>query len=101
MTARKQMMHAFLSEGGYSPPGSLDGGVEAAKPWFSAIYHGEQRTPTLQERLEFVLNFYGIKVTNAQMKSLVHRFGELGLLLGPVPTPYIAGTLAVLSRQYP
>ena len=101
MTARKTFMHKYLTKLGCNPPASLDAGFDAAKPWFHAIYHGEQRTPTLEERLEFVLNYFGIRLTSAQIEPLAHEFGELGLMLGPVPTPHIAETLALLSNQYP
>jgi putative hydrolase of the HAD superfamily len=101
MTARKKMMHEHLIANGFNPPENLDAGFDAAKPWFHAIYHGEQRTPTLEERLEFVLNHYDIKLTAAQMEPLAHEFGELGLMLGPVPTPNIGETLALLSKSYP
>jgi HAD superfamily hydrolase (TIGR01549 family) len=101
MTARKKMMHRFLAVNGYNPPDNLDDGFAAAKPWFHGIYHGEQRTPSLEERLEFVLNHYGVRITSPQMESLAHEFGELGMLLGPVPTPHIAETLELLSKRYP
>jgi putative hydrolase of the HAD superfamily len=101
MTARKKMMHEYLIINGFNPPENLDAGFAAAKPWFHAIYHGEQRTPTVEERLEFVLNHYDIKLVATQLESLAHEFGELGLMLGPVPTPNIAETLALLSKSYP
>lgn len=101
MTARKQMMHEYLTKHGFNPPPSLDDGFAAAKPWFHNIYHSEQRTPTLEERLEFVLNHFGIKLTSQQLQPLAYEFGELGLMLGPVPTPNIAETLAELSKHYP
>lgn len=101
MAARKKMMHEYLTKLGGNSPENLDAGFEAAKPWFHAIYHGEQRTPTLEERLEFVLNHYGIKLTATQLEPLAQKFGELGLMLSPVPTPNIAKTLALLSKSYP
>ncbi len=101
MTARKAMMHRYLVDNGCNVPANLDDGFEAAKPWFSAIYHGEQRTPTLEERLTFVLSHYGVKLPPVKLAPLAHEFGELGLLLGPVPTPHLAETLAKLSREYP
>ena len=100
MTARKKMMHEYLIANGFNPPENLDAGFAAAKPWFFAIYHSEQRTPTLEERLEFVLQHYDIKLTPTQFEPLAHEFGELGLMLGPVPTPNIAETLALLSKSY-
>ena len=101
MTARMKMMHEYLITNGFNPPENLDSGFAAAKPWFSAIYHGEQRTPTLEERLEFVLNHYSIKLDTEQLEALAFEFGELGILLSPVPTPNIAETLAQLSQSYP
>jgi putative hydrolase of the HAD superfamily len=101
MTARKKMMHEYLSANGFNPPESLDAGFAAAKPWFHGIYHGDQRTPTLEERLEFVLNHYDIKLAPIQLEPLAQKFGELGLMLSPVPTPNIAETLALLSKSYP
>lgn len=101
MVARKQMMHEYLTNQGLNPPASLDDGFNAAKPWFHNIYHREQRTPTLEERLRFVLDHYKIALTPAQLAPLVHEFGELGLMLGPVPTPNIAEILAELSKHYP
>lgn len=101
MTARKKMMHEYLTANGFNPPEGLDAGFAAAKPWFHAIYHGEQRTPTLEERLEFVLNHYDIKLAATQLEPLAHKFGELGLMLCPEPTPNIAETLALLSKSYP
>lgn len=101
MAARKKMMHEYLAANGLNPPENLDAGFDAAKPWFFGIYHKEQRTPTLEERLEFVLRHYDIKLTPTQLEPLAHRFGELGLLLGPVPKPNIGETLALLAKRYP
>ncbi|TFH60338.1 MAG: HAD family hydrolase, partial [Candidatus Zixiibacteriota bacterium] len=42
-----------------------------------------------------------IKLAPIQLEPLAQKFGELGLMLCPEPTPHIAETLALLSKSYP
>jgi putative hydrolase of the HAD superfamily len=100
MIARKEMMAEYLTNHGFTALQNLDEAFEKARPWFWEIYHREQRTPTLEERLEWVLDYCGIALTPGLLEPLAYEFAELGLMLNPTPTPNIKEVLAELSQSY-
>lgn len=99
--SRKQLVADYLENHGIPSPPNLDEAFKESIPWFVSIYHRDQRTPTVEERLEWVLNGCGIKLPPVLLDPLAYEFGELGLSLDPLPTPHIKEVLEKLSHTHP
>lgn len=98
--ARKQLVREFLSRRGQSDGRDVDAAFEASRPWFMSAYHNEQRTPIVQERLNWVFNHLGVEFDAASMAPLVAEFEELGLMLNPRLSDHLEPVLAELSREF-
>jgi putative hydrolase of the HAD superfamily len=98
--ARRQLVREFLAKRGQCDGHDVDAAFEASRPWFMDAYHREQRTPVVQERLNWVFHHLGVEVDTAAMAPLVAEFEELGLMLNPRLSEHLEPVLAELSREY-
>lgn len=98
--SRKDLVKRFLNENGYHQAGGVDEAFEASRPWFLGIYHHEQRTPVVSERLTWVLDHLGISISPRELTCLSEEFEEMGLMLDPHLAANLVPVLSELSRQY-
>ncbi|MBK7090945.1 MAG: HAD family hydrolase [bacterium] len=99
--ARKQLVKTFLTEREYyDPANSVDEAFEASRPWFLDIYHREQRTPIVSERLTWVFDQLGVPIDTKSFAHLSQEFEEMGLMLDPKLTENLPPVLEQLSRDY-
>lgn len=98
--SRKILVKNFLRKHGERHGDEVDAAFEASRPWFLRVYHEEQRTPGVRERLTWVFDHLGIAVDQAALDDLSREFEEMGLMLDPRLTDNLAPVLEVLSRDY-
>ncbi len=98
--SRKELVRNFLRGHGYHHAGDIDAAFEASRPWFLDVYHREQRTPVVRERLTWVFAHLGIAVDQPVLQDLCREFEEMGLMLNPRLTDNLAPVLEKLSRDY-
>lgn len=98
--SRKELMRQFLHERGHNCTGQVDAAFEASRPWFLDVYHREQRTPVVHERLTWVFAYLDISVDQTDLDDLSREFEEMGLMLDPRLTDNLAPVLEQLSRDY-
>lgn len=98
--SRKDLVRKFLGERAHNCAGEVDAAFEASRPWFLDVYHREQRTPVVQERLTWVFTHLGISIEQTALADLSREFEEMGLMLDPRLTDNLAPVLERLSRDY-
>lgn len=97
---RKKLVKDFLTEHSYTQVDSVDDAFEASRPWFVDIYHQEQRTPVVQERLTWVFNHLGVPIEAEPFAGLSQEFEEMGLMLDPRLTDNLSPVLEQLSHDF-
>jgi putative hydrolase of the HAD superfamily len=97
---RVAMIRKFLSECRHDGSADVEGAFERIKLRFWEIYHGEQRTPVVSERLGWVMEEIGVTLSNAEMEELAFEFGSMGIRLDPAPTENIKEVLESLSGRF-
>lgn len=98
--SRKDLVRKFLQEHDYQGASEVDAAFEASRSWFLDVYHREQRTPVVHERLTWVFTHLGITVDRTALEVLSRQFEEMGLMLDPRLTDNLAPVLEQLSRDY-
>lgn len=98
--ARKELVKTFLRDRDYPQADLVDQAFEASRPWFLGVYHDEQRTPIVSERLSWVFNHLGLQIDESSLADLSEEFEEMGLLLNPRLTENLAPVLEELSHNY-
>ncbi|MGB5107187.1 MAG: HAD family hydrolase [Candidatus Zixiibacteriota bacterium] len=98
--ARKLLVKNFLAIKNSLNGLDVDAAFEASRPWFLGIYHDEQRTPIVSERLTWVLDYLGVSVAPPEFAALCEEFEEMGLMLDPRLSENLVPVLSELSRDY-
>ena len=99
-TKRKELMRRFMAERGFDGNLDIDGAFETIQPRFWQIYHTEQRTPLVSERITWVLEEIGVLLEPTDLEELAFEFGNMGILLNPMPTENIKKVLDKLHKRF-
>jgi putative hydrolase of the HAD superfamily len=100
LVARKELVKTFLHDRGYDHKLDVDAAFEASRPWFLGVYHDEQRTPVVNERLAWVFNHLAVTPSAAELAALSEEFEEMGLMLDPRLAENLVPVLSELSQNF-
>ncbi len=100
LVARKALVKDFLNGRGHDHTLDVDAAFDASRPWFLGVYHNEQRTPIVSERLSWIFDHLGVSVSSPELASLSEEFEEMGLMLDPRLAENLVPVLSELSRHY-
>ncbi len=100
LVRRQELVADFLKEKAVPVPENLSEAFIAGNKRFFEIYHAEQRTATLIERLQWIFEYFDFGFAFDEYKHLVDEFARAGMLLNPQPTKNIAEVLEQLSRDF-
>jgi len=98
---RKALIRGFLTERGHNGEIDIGGAFEKIAPRFWQVYTTEQRTPLVLERLTWLMEELGIELEDGDLEELAFEFGNLGILLNPLPTENAVQIVSELSTRYP
>lgn len=101
LNKRMSLVAEFLNGKGVATPDNLLEAFKAGSERFFEVYHTEQRTATLLERLMWIFEYLEIEASPREYEHLVEKVAQAGLLLNPQPTENVREVLAELSRSYP
>lgn len=97
---RTALVAEFLNQHGIATPDNLGEAFKAGSKRFFEVYHAEQRTATLLERLQWILEYLNLEFAVEEYEHLVDGVARAGLLLNPQPTEHVRDVLAGLSQSY-
>jgi putative hydrolase of the HAD superfamily len=100
LVRRQELVEEFLQSRDIAVPKDLGDAFKAGTKRFFEVYHAEQRTATLLERIQWILEYLGLAFAPEEYEYLIDEVARAGLLLNPQPTESIAEVLGQLSRDY-
>lgn len=98
--ARKELISDFLEANGFGNNYDVDAAFEVIRPRFWEVYHDEQRTPLLTERLSWLMEQLDVAISQKQLEELAQQFGEIGIMLNPRPTANAVEIVSQLSARF-
>jgi FMN phosphatase YigB (HAD superfamily) len=91
---------ALRGEGHVVSEARLAAGLSAAWDHFDVVWLNEHRTPPCGELVDAILMSLGVRLSQATLEPLVHRFERLVLELAPEPMPGAVYTLPQLADRF-
>lgn len=100
LNKRMAIVAEFLNQHDVATPDNLIEAFKAGSARFFEVYHDEQRTATLLERLQWIFEFLGLEYSDDELSALVPEVAKAGLLLNPQPTEHLSEVLEELGKNY-